>query len=371
MQKRLIALAIAAAATAPAFAQSSVTIYGVADGTIENVKASGATGGSVGERPSMGRVVSNSSLIGFKGVEDLGGGLKAVFQLEQGFDLQSGAAGQGLATRDTYVGLAGNWGTAVIGLLTDPYRLFGAKVDMNPGATTIGFTGSIYGEVTGLGLASNKTTLDDRKSNAVAYTTPTVAGFHAVAAYVAGENKANSTQVAPGGVNSRAWDLAAVYEWQKLFLGYAHVDARDALGVANQRVKADRAIATYAFATGTSVSALWDQFKLNLPAADAKRKAWGVAVKQNFGANNVWAQYTKGNDVTGSLGGGDTGAKQVTLGYSYDLSKRTMIHAYWSKITNESAANYDFYVNAVGRSGGSIGAGADPQGYGIGLRHMF
>ena len=108
MQKKLIALAIAGLVSAPAFAQSNVTIYGVADAYMgfgshgDNDFAGVESGGLSGSR------------LGFRGVEDLGNGLKGVFTVEQGFDISNGT-GMGNASRQAFVGLGGSFGTVSLG----------------------------------------------------------------------------------------------------------------------------------------------------------------------------------------------------------------------------------------------------------------
>jgi predicted porin len=120
MQKKLIALAVAGLASTGAFAQANVTVYGVADASFDVVKISGDANNELGNTT---RVSTNSSLLGFKGAEALGNGLTAVFQFESavGFD-NAGALG---ANRDSYVGLAGGFGTVVLGNLTGPTRALG------------------------------------------------------------------------------------------------------------------------------------------------------------------------------------------------------------------------------------------------------
>jgi predicted porin len=309
---------------------------------------------------TRGRFASNSSYIGFKGTEALGNGMSAVFQIENGLNVD-GLAGT-WNNRDTFVGLTGGFGTVVGGNLTHPMRAMGAKVDNNPGASSIGFTGSIYGEVNGV-----KTGTDDRAANAIAYVSPSFSGFTVTAAYVNGESA--RTQ-ATSSVNSKAWQLAAAYENGPLYVGAAHHDAKDPALLGDSTFKADRIAAVYTFGGATRLSALWDKQKANLAVGtDLKRTAFMLGASHTFGANQVYLQFAKAKDATGShaLAGTDTGSKQATLGYVYSLSKRTSAHAYYSKITNEAAASHDFYVNGVG----AIGAGADPTGYGVGLRHTF
>ncbi len=113
MKKSLIALAVLAASGA-AMAQSSVTIYGLADVWVGSQKGD-PKNSTVGDKSvtKMGSGGLNGSRIGFKGTEDLGGGLKAVFKLEQGIDLTDGdAAG---FDRQSYVGLAGGFGEVTFG----------------------------------------------------------------------------------------------------------------------------------------------------------------------------------------------------------------------------------------------------------------
>ena len=355
MQKKLIALAIASLSGA-AFAQSNVTIYGAMGLGQESVQATGATAGAAADVQSRGRLASNSSLLGFKGSEKLGNGLTAVFQYETAFVADTaGALGGG---RDTYLGLAGGFGTVAAGTLTHPMRVLGAKVDHNPAASSIGFTGSMYGEFNGL-----KTGTDERAGNAIAYISPTISGFHGVFAYVNGEAK---TAV----VDSSAWQIAGVYDQGPLFLGMAYHTAEDpaVLGAIDSSFKAVRVAGTYTLAGATKLSALWDsqEAKFKLAGTNAKRTAWMLGAAHTMGANQIYVQYARANDVTGSAGAVDTGSKQMTVGFAHSMSKRTTAHAYYSKITNEAAAGYDFYVNGVGTA-----AGGDPAGYGVGLRHSF
>ena len=170
MNNRVLALAVASVFTAPfsVFADSgNVQIYGTINQDYEGVRASGATAatvlapGQLGATPTgvnvpwRDRVTSNSSNIGFRGVEDLGGGLKAIFQIESaiGFDNQAtfgtntatgSAVGGGFATRNSNVGLSGDWGTAFAGQWDTPYKVLSGAVDPMF-FTGISYTGAIIG----------------------------------------------------------------------------------------------------------------------------------------------------------------------------------------------------------------------------------
>jgi len=250
MQKKLIALAVAGLASSAAFAQTNVVVYGVADGTFDYVWTSGrdfqsvqtnsqtlVTGGNqvfrdtelITRRQSQDydgntRVSANSSYLGFKGSEDLGNGLKAIFQYEMGLDFTSGSSAL-TANRDSFVGLSHDKaGTVVLGNLTGPTRALGAALDVFPGATGIGANSAMLGKIAGSTLTpvtaigySRTTTVtpagvtfvtedaqsssgcargttctsifDTRWANAIAYLSPNWGGFSFAAAYVANEGK--------------------------------------------------------------------------------------------------------------------------------------------------------------------------------------
>lgn len=398
MQKKLIALAIAGLATAPAFAQSNVTIYGVADGTFENVRASGATTADADDatRLNRNRVSSNSSLIGFKGSEDLGNGLKAIYQFETSVSLDNGGLGSG---RDTFVGLSSNFGTVVLGKLTHPVRAIGNKIDFNPGATGIGYAGSMYGEFLGL-----KTGTDDRAPNAIAYITPSFSGFSGTATYVASSPNSNATEtrVASDPLNkerqSYQWQVAGQYENGPIYAGIAYHDAKDPLSSGiftsnafrpESELKVFRAGAKYTFGFGLTIAGLWDRQKLEEDpvvggSTDAKRDAWLVGAGYDMGPHNVFLQYAQANKLKGNVCDtagvcDNTKARQWTVGYNYSLSKRTMIKTYYSNLKNDSNVNYDYYFNPVangtsgagGLTGSDLANGADPRGFGVGIRHVF
>lgn len=402
MQKKLIALAIAGLSSAAAFAQSNVTVYGVVDASQSIVKAEGgsdfAATSFVGpvkavDAKSVTRLDTNSSYVGFKGVEDLGNGLKALFQFETGFNADTGVwNGSG---RDTYVGLTGGFGTLIMGNITHPLRAMGTKTDIVPGYAGFGTSSSLTGTVIGL-----KTGADDRASHAVAYVSPNFSGFTATVAYLNGERRTNTVNN-PGAneENARAWQVAGQYENGPLWLaaGYHRTEDSRTLGTNlfagaddNDTAKVWRIAGAYTFPTDTKVAFLYDSTKYETdyghgftPNDQIKRNAWMINATQRFNRHLIGAQYTKANDLSGSTCGNlpvglscsDTGAKMWTLLYTYDLSKRTMLHARWSKLTQDQSAlmnvlgaNHNFYNNPIS---GTPGTGADPQGWSVGLRHSF
>ncbi len=409
MQKKLIALAIAGLVSGAAFAQASnVTIYGVGDATFDNVRANGATAGSGANLPGRNRVTFNSSYIGFKGAESIGNGLTAVFQFESGVgEDTAGSFGSvnsktyGWANRDTMVALAGGFGTVAFGNITGPTRLLGSVLDPNAGDTGIGSNTALLAK---LGGGAGAGVFDQRIANAVAYISPTVGGFYGVVGYLPNENRGVDT---PHTANTSAWTLGGVYGNGPILAALTWTKAKDsnansggsafaygnntiaALGVGSTVPLIDatdlRAGFKYDFGMA-SVGILWDQMKATLAAdlGSAKQTVWYVPVTVKLGDGKLVAQYGKAGqikfggaagDVAGSIDGLDTSAKHLVLGYEYSLSKRTMVKAVFSRISNGKHASYDYLYGVSNPNGtaytGGVALGADPTGYSVGLRHSF
>ena len=392
MQKKIIALALAAAAGS-AFAQTNVTIYGIADVGQAYVKSSNVN--NLSGQSAVGRLDSNSSYIGFKGTEDLGNGLKALFQFETSF---AGDAGNWNSTattgRDTFVGLTGGFGTVVAGNLTHPLRSMGAKVELMPAAAGIGTMASVTGTVAGV-----QTSADNRAQNAIAYVSPSFGGFTGTVAYVNGENKTNATQNVAS-VNVKAWQVAAQYDNGPIYaaIGYHRANDTGAGATFNQGTGAVtgvtigavgntdtsilRLAGAYTLPTATKLTAMFDQTRSDIsvalinPAAAAatgtiKRNAFSLGVAQSFGKNTVGLEYAKAYDA--KVGGNkldNTDSHILSAVYTYELSKRTMLHARYSKLTNSDYSLNNFYNNPVANPV-ALNAGSDVTGYMVGLRHAF
>jgi len=387
MQKKIIALAVAGLASTAAFAQTNVTVYGVADLGEAYVKSSGAINGD--NQKGVTRLDNNSSYIGFKGVEDLGNGLKAVFQFETAVKADDGTIGSG--TRDTYVGLAGGFGTVAAGTLTHPLRAFGTKVELIPGSGGFGTTSSITGTIAG-----RKTLADERVGNAVAYISPSFSGFTGVVAYVNGEKRTNSSPTVAS-YNRRAYEIAGQYENGPLFVGLGYLKARDFGSVwdstggtsgtipesADGRII--RLAAAYTLPSATKLTALFDSTKVdfdNVAGNQIKRNAFSLGVAQPFGKNTVGLEYAQSQKLklsgTGLSGVDNSGTekKMATLLYTYEMSKRTMLHARYSQLVNkDDSAGFgdsstNFYSNSVANNT-TAGTGADYSGIMVGIRHTF
>ncbi len=382
MQKKIIALAVAGLVSGAAFAQTNVTVYGTADVTFDNVKATGSAFTTPATNMNMSarnRVSANSSILGFRGSEDLGGGLRAVFQFEGGVG-NDVAAGFNF-NRDSFVGVAGGFGTVAAGILTGPTRSLGAAMEPFAGSTginaNIGLIGKLGGDRinTAAGAAYSSSSaaacassticasiFDTRWNNAIAYTSPSFGGVTVTAAYVANENK--TADGAAAKLETRGYDIGVRYTVGPILAGLTHNQVKVG-NIANVEAAATRAAVRYNFGAGT-VGLLWDRVDLEATGLDQDRTAWFLPVTFNVTpTGKIVAQYGKAGDISGTS---NTGAKMFALGYEHSLSKRTIVKAVWSQISNEAAANYDFGINAVGLG---TGTGADPRGFQMGVRHSF
>jgi predicted porin len=204
MKKTLVAMAVLAASGA-AMAQSNVQIYGLMDLWLGSSKLKTSVDG-VRESTSTSRLDSGgvaTSRIGFKGTEDLGGGLKANFQLEQGFNADNGTQQANGFNRQSWVGLSGGFGAVQLG------RVWTSYDDIRSTAKDT-FSANISSEDAAW-LAYT-----DRTSNGIKYTTPEVGGFSGSLTYALGEDKT------PTNGSSSLVSLGVQYANGPVFVGFSH-----------------------------------------------------------------------------------------------------------------------------------------------------
>ncbi|VWC58997.1 membrane protein [Burkholderia contaminans] len=206
MKKTLTALAVTATFAAPVFAQSSVTLYGVIDEGLNYTNNVGT-----GHVYEMASGYAQSSRWGLKGSEDLGGGMKAIFQLENGFDVNSGRLNQGgrMFGRQAYVGLSQTqYGTLTFG------RQYDSVVDYLAPTTANGNWG---GYLLAHPFDNDNTDNSFRLDNTVKYASPNFGGFQFGGAY----SFSNSTSFS----DNRAYSVGAQYQNNGLLIGAAYLQA--------------------------------------------------------------------------------------------------------------------------------------------------
>jgi predicted porin len=386
MQKKLIVLALAGLTAAPAFAQSNVTVYGRVD---YGYMSRGGNDGLVdvnGRKGEMDSGIQSGSRLGFKGSEDLGNGLKAIFEIESGVrndapNTTAGTSGLFSTNRHAYVGLTGNFGTVVGGRLDGVRYGVYNKYDAFGGG--------------GMGNFTQMTQQVDRADNAIAYISPKWNGFGLVLAHsrdVAGQEVAGSVNQA-GGVagttkanagDGRLYTIMGTYDNGPLSLSLDY----EAIKFAHSSNAAAGADDAYVALIGGSydfgmvkLSAVYDIHRADGNAAlgtsvDAvDYNAWFVSAKVPYGKFDFKATYGRISDKRNAsdiaaLGGaaanvvGD--ASKFGIGLNYNLSKRTNIYADYARISNDSNANYQLSPAA-----NSAGTGYGVSGFNVGLAHNF
>ena len=356
MKKSLIALAVLAASGA-AMAQSSVTLYGVVDTGLTYSKGEESVYG-------MTHVGGNvNSRLGFRGVEDLGNGLKATFNLESGFSADDGTnyMGQdGLAfTRTSTVGLAGNFGEVRLGRMLTSSYLAVSRYDAF-GDTGIGAS---------LAWNPNQTGYAPRAENAISFTSANYNGFKFGGEYGFGEQQKAS--------DSRYIGIGATYDNGPLSLGlgFDRIDGNTNNGT---NFTIDQTSWQLGGGYNFGVARLLGFYKeskfkddgVGAAGDSAKFKTFGLGVTAPVGAaGEVRASY---NHYRASDDGDTLKADQLSLGYVHNLSKRTALYGTYAylKNKNKDGDNLGLELNGAMPGAGLSDSGAQ-HGLQVGVRHAF
>ena len=425
MKKSLLAIAAIGAFASAAQAQSSVTVYGILD--VGYVGSSTRTGGS-GNIPTpanqtsaaatpipvaktqangfTGAGAENTSRLGFKGTEDLGGGTSAFFTVELAITPQSEQAISTAATqnRQSFVGLKKN-GIAAASIGTQYTPVHRAVASTDPGGSN-NIVGSIIYAAPGSALAAGNGgagAYTVRTNNMLYVESDKFAGFQGNAFYT--QNNSNTNQVTLSGTqegytggtnNQNGWGLGVNYTWQKLYLtaAYQALNSKNPITVNNVNTNNDYVATGYpaAFVSasgGTNIkdnqqyyAATYDFGILKAYAGYINRKATfqydtGAYAKrsgQQIGVRSyitptieAWANI--GNGRLSSFGNASPTANfnAWQLGSNYYLSKRTNLYAiYGQQVT--STASYGANATTNGQTGTINGAKSE---YALGVRHTF
>jgi len=388
MKKSLLALAVASAFSGAAFAQSSVTLFGIVDTGYSYYKGDG--NGNVKQMTNSGL---NSSRLGVRGSEDLGGGLKANFWLEGSVNSDNGTGAasntnnqttgggatctgtpappatactvatngtQGFSfNRRMFVGLSGGFGEARLGRnytpmflqisANDPFGTNGA------GQTSIETLGGLTG---GAAIVTNV-----RASNAVEYLTPPgIGGVYVHGMFALGENASTAANPNDGrSIGGRA--------------GWAGGPADVSLAYNKTTIAQTAAQGNYTV-YGLGGTLTFGAFKpmlqyvrhkvdiTNAVVADPERTDWLAGIVMTFGAADIRASYNR-HDVKNTTNDG----QQIALGGVYNLSRRTAVYGTIAQMDNKGTGR-TFTVNAGSGRATTIDGGKT-QGYELGLRHSF
>ena len=316
MKQKIIALAIAAAFSAPALADNAnVSFYGKAFLTFENYD-SGAAGAS-----SQMRVNTNASRFGVKGSEDLSDGLKGIFQYEVEMDAD-GSAGNGLGkTRNSGLGLEGGFGKVVFGVWDSPFKVAHNKIELFDNTTN-------WSAIKVVGTSAGKD-YNTRQKNMVQYWSPKMGGLQAAVMYSPDEAKTTAK-------NASILSLSGTYDQDELYVSAAYESRNDVtVGTTDNAL---RLVGKYNLGDFW-LGAMAERIKTNTSATtDVSGTNMELVGEFKMGASRIAASYTKaGSTAVGAAAANDV--NQIAVKYAYAFSKRTeAFAAYGSKKTNATTS---------------------------------
>jgi predicted porin len=350
MKKLNLALVLAGALTGAAQAQSAVEVYGIVDmGLVREVgSVTGSTAG--GNRITSG--AQSGTRLGFKGKEDLGNGLSALFVLETGIAADAGGFNQANKAfgRQSFLGLQGDFGTLTLGRQYTSYFLTLNQVadpfasGLAGNAQNLMLPNSTY---TGAGDASLTTDRAIRMDNAIKYATPVFENFSGEIAYGFGE-KVDATD------GHRVISGSVGYDSKPLNVRLAYYERNNLTGTAS--LKSTMLAANYDLEFAKIFVAYADNDWL----IQGKTRNYLIGATVPFGAHKFIASYIRA-DGRGTNAAND--ADQWGIGYTYGLSKRTNLYAAYGQISNDGAAAYTVGNNSEN--------GTSNKAFNLGVRHVF
>ncbi|OYW39054.1 MAG: hypothetical protein B7Z35_05405 [Hydrogenophilales bacterium 12-61-10] len=372
MKKSLIALAIASAVSAPAFAATAnVDVYGRMAFSLDYVD----TNNLVGDGADVVTGRDNVSRFGIKGTEDLGNGLAAIWQIETALNTSTTGVG---SLRNTFIGLSNkSLGTVILGRHDTPYKLATGNLDIF--ADTAGDYNTIIGMTAG-GVGGLGTSIyDNRAPQLVAYMSPTWTGFSFGAAYVETKNVefANAD-------NRQAISAMAKYVNGPIFASLAYETFSGGIGGGSV---ASTAATTNPVATATFVNAKTEAYKAglgvklgalqlgavyemidseaakNTASAANERDAYYMNAMYSIGAVDLKAAYGMAKDGESTA---STEFDYYVVGADYNLSKRTKLFGLYTSLANGSGTALSQYT-----TGYTAEAGQDVEIVSMGVVHIF
>ena len=384
MKKSLFAIAAVTAFAGAAQAQSSVTVYGILDvgyagsTTKTPVVSSAATNNQQiksNQTGFSGVGSETTSRLGFRGTEDMGGGLSAFFTLEMSMAPTDSTQFTNMTNRQSFVGLKKNGiGQFAIGTQYTPIHLAVGATD--PGQQNNMKGSVIYATTAGQGAGETTTSYTVRLNNSLTLATENIGGFRAYA--IAGQNNVDRTQLAPaytsaaagGKNNAQAWGIGANYTYKKFYaaLAYQSVNTQVDSSIANTIATAPAGglkdnqwygAATYDF----GILKAYVNYINRKATAQADQSVYVSRTAQQIGVRSFITPKVEG---WASIGNGRYrafGASEPTsnfngwqLGSNYLLSKRTNLYAIYGQTNVSSSSN---------------GSSAGGSSYGVGVRHTF
>ncbi len=368
MKKSLIALAVMAAAGA-ASAQSSVTLFGIVDVNMASYSVSG--GQHVNVLTNSGY---NSARLGFRGTEDLGGGLAASFWLEGSLNPDNGNASGLTFQRRSTVSLSGGWGELRLGrdyvptfwnrTVFDPFGTngVGTNVGFKAQTSSTAAGGVPFGLVAGTAVGANDVTAV-RSDNLVQYfLPPNLGGFYGQISYAFGEVPGSDNKDYFGGrlgYASGPFNVA---------IAYGRTDGTSPPAVTTPKITAWNIGGQWDFGVAKLLGE-YDDDKYDVSTVSPTLKSWLIGGLIPVGAGEIRLSYSAAK--LSSTGANSPKADQWAIGYDHNLSKRTALYVTYAHITNKDGAALPIQAS-LPQAGVIPGiAGNSSSGFDLGIRHSF
>jgi predicted porin len=407
-KKSAVALAVGAIFTLPALAQtsgSSVEIYGRLYPQFNWQKAKGASepgdvtatlvagDGGAGDHDARNSVDVNNSRIGFRGREQLGGGLSTIWQIEQRVRFDTGAGNTWAGARNNFVGLSGGFGTVKLGLMDTIFKEYGAVVGSFFGVSSgnvVASSAILPNHGLGLegGTESDDTGFHIRAASTIQYETPEFGGFQAGIQYAPDEAKGNPGR---GDLNTNLWSFGVKYEAGPIYASIQHerhndwfdasASIEEATGVATSatsskdtatRLSVGFSVTPQHKITGDIAQMEWKESGgVAGDFASYKKRTWAVGWEARWGGPwRTEITYTAGLEGDCSIVGADCDTdgldgNMIAAGVAYSLSKRTLIYVLATRLENGDSAQFSNTANF------DPNRGADTRTLSLGMSHSF
>ena len=374
MKKSLVALAILGAFASAAQAQTQVSIGGIIQTNIKNYSIGNTTRTTKHEM----RVDDDfTSRFWLTGTEDLGGGLSALFYVENRFNTDQRqstglATGAGLGDGDTFVGLKGGFGQVTLGKHSWMGGA-GLTAEAVTGSGISAMPSSMWATMTIMNQ-SGRSFVDyldagTRRTNSITYRTPVMNGFIGTLGYSTNPAGNEGTLAGASGTYSDGREIFALGNYFNgpfsASLAYRNYTVEGATANKDEQLRLFGHYRIAAFKLGLIV----DHAKRNTATTSASRTAWSLPVSYVFGNNTLMASYARAGDM-GNVA--NSGAKLWTLGWDYALSKRTNVGVYASELTNDAAGAYQPFIAGLGSlTGSALVAGESARTLALGIKHTF
>jgi predicted porin len=403
------ALVVAAAFGAPSpavAADTSVQFYGHLDLSIDDI-TKGIKEGGAGQNPApVGKVgwqsdvSSNLSYFGLRGDHDIGGGMRMVFQIETQVDVAAtpGPSPQNqaspgnadnkvqgaLASRNSFLGIAGNFGALKIGKTDAPYKLSTARMD--PFSATVGDYNSIMGNTGG----DNRAEFDTRLSHAIWYESNKMGGFSWSALVAPGQNRSSDNSnnasgepdctggggtgadfICNDGSFGNAYSVAAVYQAGPLYGTVAyelHKDVNrssdDPVNVAVGDEAATKVGIQYTVTPSTILNVIFERMTRKNPNPDFNERqrngSWLALTQKITGQDDLNVGWAHAGKTPGQPGGGapgqvianpgsvDNASNMYTVGYKHHFDRQSNWYAVYARQANKAGGHYDLGASGHG-----------------------